>query len=282
MEFPRSWPPAIGSNEINQLQDLAIDWATSHGLLMRQAQSHSLVDVAHVPFALFPSPFPRSQFQHVDGRMQQLLNKLVHLIATDTEFLESIFEPYVYFALSFLKLLFHSLSKVDEFTGRLYDIWRTDGQHSISLGLNRMDYMLHQMDNGQCMAQMVEMNTMSVSFSSLSALVGDMHRFLTRRTDYFNERDPDALDVELNNLPVNESLSSLANGLWEAWRLYGNDKAVVLMVVQPAERNLYDQRWIEFKLFEKQVCFLNVNYLHTYHTQSWRPNGQKNFGTADE
>jgi glutathione synthase len=38
--------------------------------------------------------------------------------------------------------------------------------------------------------------------------------------------------------------------LAEGWKAYGNDNAKVLFVVQDGERNVFDQRWLEWKLLE--------------------------------
>lgn len=57
----------------------------------------------------------------------------------------------------------------------------------------------------------------------------------------------------LSNFPENDSLRQLAAGLAEGWRAYGKDDAAVLFVVQEGERNVFDQRWLEFELLEAYV-----------------------------
>ena len=52
-------------------------------------------------------------------------------------------------------------------------------------------------------------------------------------------------------MPSSHSLRDIASGLAEAWRAYGNDAAQVLLVVQEGERNVFDQRWIEYELLER-------------------------------
>ncbi|KAJ3135794.1 hypothetical protein HK100_002287 [Physocladia obscura] len=53
------------------------------------------------------------------------------------------------------------------------------------------------------------------------------------------------------NLPENNSLTGLTKALARAWELYNNKSAVVVMVVQPGEKNTFDQRWLENSLFEQ-------------------------------
>lgn len=81
-----------------------------------------------------------------------------------------------------------------------------------------------------------------------------------------------------NNFPANDALLSLAEGLAEAHRAYGKKEYVntrfddvgapqltlppsarILFVVQAGERNVFDQRWLEYELLEKFVKFsLNI------------------------
>jgi len=55
-------------------------------------------------------------------------------------------------------------------------------------------------------------------------------------------------------LPENKSFYSFADGLAEAFKLYGRSESknkVVAIIVQPGERNVADQRWIQFHLNER-------------------------------
>ena len=57
--------------------------------------------------------------------------------------------------------------------------------------------------------------------------------------------------ISKDNYPVNEALIKLAAGLAEGWKAYGNEDAAVLFVAQDGERNVFDQRWLEYELYEK-------------------------------
>lgn len=55
------------------------------------------------------------------------------------------------------------------------------------------------------------------------------------------------------NYPINSSLTELAGGLADGWRAYGKNDAVVLFVVQEGERNVFDQRLLQYELLERYV-----------------------------
>lgn len=84
----------------------------------------------------------------------------------------------------------------------------------------------------------VELNTIASSFGCLSTLVSRMHKHILERSA--------RPDVDLSNLPANEAMDDIADGIGAAVREFGSPDAVALFIVQPSERNSYDQ----------QVCFL--------------------------
>ncbi|KAJ3015171.1 hypothetical protein HKX48_004752 [Thoreauomyces humboldtii] len=234
------YPPPISDRNSNLLTTHAVDWALAHGLVVRTADK-DIPSVTHAPFALFPSPFPRKAFEQA-LHLQPLFNELVHNVARDHAFITETME---------------SLSKVDDFTGRLYDIYRHVHQEGIaqpvSFGLHRSDYLLHvsiDKPSAEPIIQQVELNTIASSFSSLSHLTHDLHTFLAKRTGFFNDPNLPSPDITEDALPENSSLHSIARGIAKAWDLYAAPEAVAVMIVQPGERNAFDQRWIEYRLFE--------------------------------
>lgn len=81
-----------------------------------------------------------------------------------------------------------------------------------------------------------------------------------------------SLEIDAQSLPENNAMISVADCLARAHAEYGNKRlggeicridsynaiillsfysAVILFVVQPGERNLFDQRWIEWCLKER-------------------------------
>ncbi|KAI8817461.1 glutathione synthase [Fimicolochytrium jonesii] len=239
-------PSTLSDADLADLRDHAVDWALAHGLVIRApptstTPTSNIPLTTHAPFALFPSPFPRKAFEFA-VKIQPLFNQLVESVARDRGFLEETME---------------SLSKVDDFTGRLYAIYKhvnSEGiQQSISLGLHRSDYLLHlSSDSSQeATPQQVELNTIASSFSSLSHLTHDLHKYLIDRTRTLLDKDPSSRSITSEAIPPNASLYSIARGIGKAAELYNVPNAIAVMIVQPGERNAFDQRWIEYTLFNE-------------------------------
>ncbi|RKO89009.1 glutathione synthase [Blyttiomyces helicus] len=169
------FPPALSEAELVELRDHAVDWALANGLVVRTAGQplHSPAQAqpaaTHAPFALFPSPFPRASYEDAT-KLQPLFNLLVDKIANDHAFLKDVME---------------SLSEVDDFVAKLYDIYKIVSAKGvaqpITMGLLRSDYLLHAPTNASAEAkaviQQVELNTIASSFSSLSNRAADLHRY---------------------------------------------------------------------------------------------------------
>jgi hypothetical protein len=60
----------------------------------------------------------------------------------------------------------------------------------------------------------------------------------------------DRSGLEAKNVPENSAADTFAEALALAWKEYGDNRAVVLMVVREEERNMYDQYWLALKLFK--------------------------------
>lgn len=95
----------------------------------------------------------------------------------------------------------------------------------------------------------VEFNTIASSFGGLSSQVSGLHQHLLAIDGY-----PDELSFIVNDssLPASTSASSLAKGMASAHAAYGPSKAglptCVLFLVQDPERNVFDQRHVEYAL----------------------------------
>ena len=205
----------------DKMSELVIDWAYGNGLVMRQEKS-----CVHVPVSQQPTEFPANCFY--DARnIQPIYNILVDRVARDTQFLSEIMDD---------------LCKYDDFTAKIYEIYKQNlnNEQKIWLGIHRSDYMIDHQNSTNSIKQ-VEMNTISVSFSSLAAKVSEMHRYLGSRSGK-NVNDC---------MPKNKAGTAIADGLAKAFKLYNNPKSVVMMVVQPGETNVFDQRWIEQQLLER-------------------------------
>ncbi|CAI2185230.1 6905_t:CDS:10 [Funneliformis geosporum] len=234
--FFSEYPPNLSNVNLQSLKELAIDWSLSHGLVIRPPNNLALSNnssVMHAPISLFPSPFPKKTFYQAI-ELQPVFNLLFHKLSRNHEFITKVIEE---------------VTKVDDFIDKLYKIYlkvKEEGiVQPISLGLHRSDYLLHvPQDATEANVLQVEFNTISSSFSSLSFLTGELHRYLLESTKYFNSSEL----LKINSLPLNDAMTSLPKGIAKAHELYGSPNAVAMMVVIGEERNAFDQRWIEYNL----------------------------------
>ncbi|KAI5476977.1 glutathione synthetase [Pseudohyphozyma bogoriensis] len=236
-----SWPPTLTPEQEAELLASASDYSLAHSLVYRPVavapSPPSTTTTIHAPYSLFPSPFPAHLFAQA-RELQPLYNQLYANITVDDSFLEEVVGGAV--------------SKVDEFQGKLYELWlkvREEGiKQPLHLGLFRSDYLLHLPDGTpreEIAIKQVEFNTISSSFGALATKLGDMHRYLQESGAY-----PPIPELNLDAIPVNGALKGLAAGLAAGHKAYGVPAAKILMVVQDHERNAFDQRLLQFELLE--------------------------------
>ncbi|KNE59651.1 hypothetical protein AMAG_05125, partial [Allomyces macrogynus ATCC 38327] len=165
------YPPALPAAQSAALRDQAVDWALAHGLAIRSATTPTS-SVVHAPFALFPSPFPRSCFTRARD-LAPAFNRLVHAVTKDDLFLRAIMDE---------------IGDVDPFTHRLYQLYLAqraatkDAVQPITLGVYRSDYLLHRdidprakLPAGDFAIHQVELNTIASSFRCLSTRTAELH-----------------------------------------------------------------------------------------------------------
>ncbi|XP_076061731.1 glutathione synthetase-like isoform X2 [Oratosquilla oratoria] len=217
-------PLDIPEDILNELVDKAKDYALMHGACMRSKTAFDRDTLQFAPFFLLPSAFPKREFERV-VKFQPIMNKLIHHVAQDYEFLKKCLKKTI---------------MVDDFTSRLWKIYETVRSEGISqphcLGLLRSDYFYNV---PTLCAKQVETNTIASSFGALSPKFGDLHRYI------LGELGKEEL---LSKLPENNALEALCDGMIEAWKIYGNPKAVVLFVIEDVTYNICDQRFHEFEI----------------------------------
>jgi len=304
-------PPLDPTPALEDVVAEAVDWAIGHGLVVRPPPPTK--DAAapgapppplatHAPISLVPTPFPRAAFEHARA-LQPAFNRLVHAVSRDRAFLDEVVaslagvddftarlhqiyvEAEAHAAKTGIRQVRVHQQGREGCTlrgggGGRSHAWslscrRVRRRQPVVLGLHRSDYLLHAPSSPGAppVLQQVELNTIASSFSSLSAKVGELHRYLVRSACLDR---PDVLD----RLPPNAAGTALADGIATAWALYQQPRsvrgarcrrrdvarrltsalwrpaergthvrrAVVVMVVQPNERNAYDQRWIQDRL----------------------------------
>ncbi|XP_014680525.1 PREDICTED: glutathione synthetase-like isoform X2 [Priapulus caudatus] len=221
----------VDEDLLNEAVEDAKDWNLMHGNVMRTAEAPGSSEVVnYAPFLLYPSPFPRVGLQEAK-RVQYAVNKLIHSVATDFTFLEEVLQ---------------SVIEVDVFTRKLLEICRTvhkEGtSQEIHFGMLRSDYMF---DTNTKQIKQIEVNAIASSFAGLASKVSMFHR-------WFLERQGWTVEQTDKHLPENTAASGLAKGLIEAWKLYNKQDAVILFVVEPETRNIFDQRDIEYEVYKQQ------------------------------
>ncbi|WWC67776.1 glutathione synthetase [Kwoniella pini CBS 10737] len=233
-----AWPPALSPEQHQQLILLSSTYALSHGFTLLPPQSDNPPKSAiSAPLTLLPTPFPRKLYELAIS-LQPLYNALYARITLDWEFLD--------------RVMGGSVSKVDSFQGELWRGWksiRNDLIQQLQLGLFRSDYLLHESAKEEELSiKQVEFNTIAASFGALSQRSTEMHKYLQKATDGFYSISPHLANSA--NFPQNEPLKNLAAGLAQGWKAYDEKDAIIMFVVQEGERNVFDQRWLEYELLE--------------------------------
>ncbi|WCJ43231.1 glutathione synthetase 2 [Euphorbia peplus] len=212
----------------------ALVWCSLHGLVVgdrsvRRSGKVPGVGIVHAPFALLPVSFPEDQWKQA-CEIAPIFNELIDRVSLDGNFLQE--------SLSRTK-------KVDAFTSRLLDIHSKmlamNKTEKIRLGLHRSDYML---DEQTKLLLQIELNTISCSFPGLGCLVSELHRCLLHR---YGEQ----LGLDRERVPSNNASMKFAEALYKAWIEYNNPRALIMIVAQPEEHNMYDQHWLSAILKDK-------------------------------
>ncbi|CAL9231792.1 unnamed protein product [Arabidopsis halleri] len=212
----------------------ALVWSSLHGLVVgdktyQKSGNVPGVGLMHAPIALLPTAFPEIYWKQACD-VTPIFNELIDRVSLDGKFLQD--------SLSRTK-------KADVFTSRLLDIHskmlERNKKEDIRLGLHRFDYMLDEETNSLLQ---IEMNTISCSFPGLSRLVSQLHQSLLRSYG-------DQIGIDSERVPRNTSTIQFADAIAKAWLEYNNLRAVVMVIVQPEERNMYDQHLLSSILREK-------------------------------
>ncbi|CAG9858071.1 unnamed protein product [Phyllotreta striolata] len=253
--LPTVVPLPIPEEELVDLVKKGKDWAIMHGASMRSKTKFSEDNINFAPFVLLPSTMTQRNYRRA-LELQTIFQELVHKVAYDHEFLE------------------HCLSntvKVDDFTGRLWSIYEMVHKEGvaqpIALGLLRCDYMLETCDKERknkrrnsntyptCEWKLVEVNTIAAGFGWLGPASRLIQKYIMEEMN---------LHDKIPRLPENNALAGLCQGMLDAWKLYGNPKGCILIVIEDVSYNICDQRFHQFQLREMNP---NVKVLRKTLTQ---------------
>ncbi|MEQ2260710.1 hypothetical protein XENORESO_000458 [Xenotaenia resolanae] len=119
--------------------------------------------------------------------------------------------------------------------------------------------MLDQREDETSSLKQIEINTIAASFGGLSSRTPDVHRHVLKVAG----RLEDSQRI-LDNNPA----AGLARGLAKAWELYGSERAVVMFLVEEAQRNIFDHRYIESELWKRNIPTIRKRFDDVYKTGS--------------
>ena len=229
-----SGAPAMTDAERASLRDESLSWAAQHGLLVATEGAERGATMAaaftHAPVSLLPTPFPRGAFERAVA-VSPSFAELSDVVSRDHAFLETTLAGVL---------------ETDAFTRALWDVYVKSGaqagRHACECGVLRSDYML---DAPSGAPLQVEVNTVSTSFMALGTRVQQMHRHVA---EYFPSLKQALYAAESGRANEDEdasrvdALASAAATLAAGFAAAGDPAARVLMVVQPGETNVFDQR----------------------------------------
>ena len=216
-------PSDLTSSDLTSRASEAVEFALVHGLL-KKAPDGSLL---HMPFALTPCPIA----EETVARLEQLtgpFNRLAHSVSRSLPFLQDALEE---------------VALTDQFTGKLLGLAKTSSStQTLQFQITRSDYFLQAEAGGAApKIRQVELNTISSSFPGAAAKLYTLHQHLLSGTP------------QGEGLLHNNPLVGLSEGFERALQAYGHPDAFVLMVVQPNESNVFDQRLLELAIADKGI-----------------------------
>lgn len=205
---------------ISRLDD-AIDFAFTNGLIKR-AQTGQL---KHVPFSLTPYLITSSEQDQLE-ELTPLFNDVMTRVGDDSAYLEDRLAEVV---------------RTDTFTKQLMSLMKeTTSDQPAQLLLSRSDYIAEKPEAGLVNRshKQVEFNMISNSFPFMATKTYDLHRYL-----YQTHSDG-------QRLVPNGALSGYSEAMAKAVEYYDSTNSCILMVVQPGESNIFDQRGLEYEILK--------------------------------
>ena len=198
-----------------------IDRAHYFGLLQKNLNGQ----LVHAPFSLTPYQLPSSLISQLQIHTQWS-SLLFWKVAQNSDFLREILEP---------------TAKVDEFVRFLLSLIPQEKRQDQQLLINRNDFLFERKENGELQPLQVEFNTISASFAHLSGRVTALHQQLQQENI-----------LKAAPLP-HDAIAGFASGIKETIENLGWQDAALLMLVQPKERNWFDQMGLFAALSQRGV-----------------------------
>ncbi|CAK1354595.1 unnamed protein product [Cercospora beticola] len=200
--------------------------------------------------SILPTPFPKHLFKQAQ-ELQPLFNELYLRVASDHDWLRGVLSPLIEH-----DPLVASLWKIYE------QVRNAGSKQHVVCGIFRSDYMI---DSHDSTLKQVEMNVFSASGFSHAQNVANMHQHIQQTCG------------SSADLPKNKNVDGIADMLAEANRIYchqlvstRNEEALpsteaspvpqpkicILLIVQPTNFNIADERPIEHALWSRNIpCY---------------------------
>ena len=198
-----------------------IDRAHYFGLLQKNLDGQ----LVHAPFSLTPYQLPSSLISQLQIHTQWS-SLLFWKVAQNSDFLREILEP---------------TAKVDEFVRFLLSLITQEKRQDQQLLINRNDFLFERKENGELQPLQVEFNTIAASFAHLSGRVTALHQQLQQENI-----------LKAAPLP-HDAIAGFASGIKETIENLGWRDSALLILVQPKERNWFDQMGLFAALSQRGV-----------------------------
>ena len=198
-----------------------IDRAHYFGLLQKNPHGQ----LVHAPFSLTPYRLPTALISQLQIHTQWS-SLLFWQVAQNFDFLKEMLEP---------------TAKVDEFIRFLLSLISHEKRQDQQLLINRNDFLFERKENGELQPLQVEFNTISASFAHLSERVTSLHQQLQQE------------NILKGSSLLHDAIVGFASGIKDTIENLGWQDAALLMLVQPKERNWFDQMGLFVALCKRGV-----------------------------
>ncbi|XP_002125323.2 glutathione synthetase-like [Ciona intestinalis] len=226
---------ASGVCVTKRMVDDAVDFAHASGIVMLNKPDESSRDrqkSSHAPFTMYPSSFSKSAVSQTQS-VQDDIHSLFHKVSRDVSFLEEVLRSTI---------------AVDSFVKNLFEIYKAtltnEFAQKVEIGIYRSDYMLQKSPGEPVvfLPKQIEINTMAASFFGIGTNK-------VKRLQQYNLRNA-SITCDNLDMPENGALDGIARVMVEGWKKYGNPEALFVFMINKSETNIYDQRAIEYAMYE--------------------------------
>lgn len=242
--------PALEGQRLNHLLAHVKDYQITHGFLLEgvRLEQPTTVPCRPVSISILPTPFPRRSFEEAID-LQDLYTELYIRACSDPRWLHAVLKP---------------LLENDSIARALWGIWDKVCQagvvQDIVCGIFRSDYMLHQPTHSDpVVLKQVEMNNTCIAGACHAERASDLHSHLKRMKDLTAMRQGHVDGQDEGSLPLNDNMLALTTALKAAHDAYvpvASRPTCVLMVVQPNNFNIADERPLEYGLWDESIpCY---------------------------